>query len=55
MASNGTRVFVLGGLSPAGAQADKTSLIHVLHPSGYSLFVVSFGQPPILKTQSSLS
>ena len=40
MASNGTHVFVLGGLSSVGAQADKTALIHVLHPSGYSLFVI---------------
>jgi hypothetical protein len=37
MASNGTQVFVLGGLSSAGAQADKIPLIHVLHPGGYSL------------------
>jgi hypothetical protein len=33
MASNGTRVFVLGGESSAGAQADETALIHVLDTS----------------------
>ena len=40
MASNGTQVFVLGGLSSAlptaRAQADRTALVYVLHPGGYS-------------------
>ena len=49
MASNGTQVVVLGGLSLVGAQANKTALIYVLDPSGYSLFVISCGQLPILK------
>jgi hypothetical protein len=33
MASNGTQVFVLGGESLAGTQADETALIHVLDTS----------------------
>jgi N-acetylneuraminic acid mutarotase len=33
MASNGTRVFVLGGESSAGTQADETALLHVLDTS----------------------
>jgi hypothetical protein len=37
MASNGARIFVLGGESSAGAQADETALIHVLDTSMYSL------------------
>ena len=38
MASNGTRVFVLGGESSAGAQADETALIHVLDTSMYLFY-----------------
>ena len=53
MACDGTRVFVLGGLLSPGAQADETKLIHVLDTSMYFLFVISFGQPPSLKTQST--
>ncbi len=45
MASDGTRVFVLGGLlSSADAQADETEHIHVLDTSMYFL-VISFGRP----------
>ena len=36
MASNGTQVFMLGGVSSAGALTDKTALVYVLHPGGYS-------------------
>ena len=46
MASDGTRVFVLGGLlSSADAQADETEHIHVLDTSMYFLLVISFGRP----------
>src|SRR6266403_3052820 len=51
MASDGTRVFVLGGLLPADTGADKKIFIHVLDTSMSSLFVISFGQPSRLKTQ----
>jgi hypothetical protein len=40
MASHGTRVFVLGGESSAGPQADEAMLIHVLDTSTY--FLLSF-------------
>jgi hypothetical protein len=53
MASDGRRVFVLGGKLSPGAQAGKDKLIHVLDPSVYFLFVISFGQSTILKTQSA--
>jgi hypothetical protein len=53
MASDGTRVFVLGGKLSPGAQADETKLIHVLDTSMYFLFVISFGQSPSLKTQGT--
>jgi N-acetylneuraminic acid mutarotase len=33
MASNGARVFVLGGESSAGAQTEENALIHVLDTS----------------------
>src|SRR6266566_8158060 len=51
MASDGTRVFLLGGW-PKGAQADEISLIHVLDTSMFVLFVISSGQPPRLRTQN---
>ncbi len=35
MASDGTRVFVLGGESSVGAQADETQPIYVLDTSMY--------------------
>jgi hypothetical protein len=52
MASDGTRVFVLGGKLPSTIQGDETVLvnIHVLDTSTYFLFVVLFGRPPNLKT-----
>ncbi len=40
MASDGTRVFVLGGVLSADAQADETKRIHVLDTSMYFLFVI---------------
>ncbi len=53
MASDGTRVFVLGGMLSTGALVDKAKPIHVLDTSMYILFVTSFGQPSILKIQSA--
>jgi hypothetical protein len=50
MASDGTRVFVLGGYSK-GARSDEISLIHVFDTSMYFRSVVSSEQPPKLKTQ----
>ena len=38
MASNGTRVFVLGGESSTGTAMDEAALIHVLDTSTCSLF-----------------
>ena len=49
MASDGTRVFVLGGCSPA--RADDLSLIHVFDTSMYVRFVNLSGQPSKLSTQ----
>ncbi len=43
MASDGTRVFVLGGASSAGIPVYETKPIHVLNTSRYFLFVISFG------------
>ena len=54
MACNGTRVFVLGGARSPGVQADDTKLIHVLDTSMHFLFVISSGQPPILKKNTEL-
>jgi hypothetical protein len=48
MTSNGAWVFVLGGEPSAGAQADKTALIHVLDTSMYFLSVTFIGRPPSL-------
>jgi hypothetical protein len=39
MASDGTRVFVLGGYS-GGARADEVSLIHVFDTSMYILLAI---------------
>ena len=44
MASDGTRVFVLGGYS-AGARPDELSLIHVFDTSMYFRSLISRGQP----------
>ena len=49
MASDGTRVFVLGG-SSKGARVDKISLIHVFDTSMYFRSVISSGQLPRLRT-----
>jgi hypothetical protein len=54
MASDGTRVFVLGGSSP-GARSDEISLINVFDTSMYFRSVISSGQPPRLRTQSTSS
>src|SRR6267154_3305871 len=53
MASDGTRVFVLGGNSK-GARVDEISLIHVFDTSTY-VFVNLPGQPSKLRTQSTSS
>src|SRR6266566_9840388 len=55
MASDGRRVFVLGGELSPGTQVDKTKLIHVLDTSMYFLFVISFGQSSSLKQSSSFT
>ncbi len=43
MASDGTRVFVLGGASSPHRAVDEAKLIHVLDTSMYFLFVILFG------------
>ena len=53
MASDGRRVFVLGGALSADAQENEAKLIHVLDTSMYFLFVISFGEPSSLKQISS--
>ena len=55
MASDGGRVFVLGGTLPPGAQVDEAKLIHVLDTSMYFLFVILFGQRSSLKQSSSIT
>ncbi|KAI0267956.1 hypothetical protein BGY98DRAFT_374637 [Russula aff. rugulosa BPL654] len=54
MASDGTRVFVLGGYRE-GARADQLSLIHVFDTSVYFRSVISSGHPSILRTQRTSS
>jgi hypothetical protein len=54
MASDGARVFVLGGYSK-GAQEDEISLIHVFDTSMYIRFVNLSGQLSKLRTQSTSS
>ena len=54
MASDGERVFVLGGVLPPGAQVDEAKLIHVLDTSMF-LFVILFGQHSSLKQSSSIT
>ncbi|KAF8492353.1 galactose oxidase [Russula emetica] len=54
MASDGTRVFVLGGYS-AGAQSDEISLIHTFDASMYFRPVISSELPPRLRTQRTSS
>jgi hypothetical protein len=55
MASDGTRVFVLGGKLSEIARGDETAFIHVLDTSTFYLLVISFGQFPSLKSQSTQS
>ena len=52
MASDGTRVFVLGGTSSSTRSDENSlvSLIHVFDTSRYSLSVISSGHPPRLRT-----
>jgi hypothetical protein len=54
MASDGTHVFVLGGLLER-ARSDEISRIHVFDTSMYFRFVISSGQPPRLRTQRTSS
>jgi hypothetical protein len=54
MASDGTRVFVLGGYS-VGARTDEMSHIHVFDTSMYFRSVILSEQPPRLRTQSTSS
>ena len=54
MASEGTRIFVIGGYSKA-ARVDETPLIHVFDRSMYFSLVVSSGRPPRLRTQRTSS
>jgi hypothetical protein len=54
MASDGTRVFVLGGYS-TDARSDEISLIHVFDTSMHFRSVMSSGQPLRLRTQSTSS
>ncbi len=53
MASDGTRVFVLGGTFLSGVLMDEAKPIHVLDTSKYFVFVISFGWPLRSKTQNS--
>ena len=53
MASDGTRVFVLGG--DLSKPRDEVSLIHVFDTSMYFRFVISSGQPSKLRTQRTSS
>ena len=55
MASDGRRVFVLGGGLSLGKKVDEAKLIHVLDTSMYFLFVTSFGQLSSLKQSSSFT
>ena len=54
MASDGTRVFVLGGYS-RDARVDELSLIHVFDTSMYFRSVISSGHPSRLRTQRTSS
>ena len=55
MASDGTRVFILGGISSVGAQVGEITLSHVFDTSTYLSSVISDGQPLSLETQSTLN
>ena len=54
MASDGTRIFVLGGYSK-GARADEISLIHVFDTSMYFRSLLLSGQFSKLRTQGTSS
>ena len=54
MASDGTRVFVLGGY-PSNPREDEVSLIHVFDTSMYFRSVISSGQLSKLRTQRTSS
>ena len=54
MASDGTRVFVLGG-SSEHARVDEISLIYVFDTSMYFPLVIFICRPPILRTQRTSS
>jgi hypothetical protein len=54
MASDGTRIFVLGGYS-RDVRADEISLIHVFDTSMYVFLVNLSGQLPRLRTQRTSS
>jgi hypothetical protein len=54
MASDGTRVFVLGGFS-GGARSDELSFIHVFNTSMYFRSVIPSGKPLRLATQRTSS
>ena len=53
MASNGTQVFVLEGVSSAGAQADETARVQVLCTSMCFIFIILFGRRSSMKTQTT--
>ena len=55
MASDGGRVFVLGGELPPGTQVGEAELIHVLDTNMYFLFIILFGQRSSLKQSSSIT
>jgi len=50
MASERTRVFILKGTSSLDAQVDEITLTLVFDTSKHLISVISFGQPPSLKT-----
>lgn len=52
MASDKTRVFILGGISSLGAQVDEITHTHVLDTSTYLRFVISIGQHLSLKLRA---
>jgi hypothetical protein len=54
-ASDGRRVFVLGGELSPDVQVDEAKLIHVLDTSMYFRFVILFGQRSSLKQSTSFT
>ena len=55
MASDGRRVFVLGGELSPSTEVDEARLIYVLDTSMYFHFVISFRQPSSFKQSSSIT